>query len=212
MGFLGIGLALDHPGLDAEDKALMELLARQFAITIGHDQVRQQTKALSIVDEETGLYNDRYLFERLSEEIERSMLYQRPCSLLLLDLSDVIPTGSAPERTTEVMVRTSGILRQHIRSVDRLGRLGPAQIGVVLSEAGRRQSEEFVQRIRDKVTQGLREMEFSLDGAHPWRSAVASSPLDGGEATVLIEVARSRIGHRAGRPVSSGPVIRPQAA
>ena len=45
-------------------------------------------RELSIKDDLTGLYNSRYFFSQLKEEVERSERYGSPLTLLLLDLDN----------------------------------------------------------------------------------------------------------------------------
>ena len=45
-------------------------------------------KNLSITDDLTQLYNSRYFYNKLGEEIDRLMRYEQLLSLLLLDIED----------------------------------------------------------------------------------------------------------------------------
>lgn len=48
----------------------------------------QRLLELSITDELSGLFNSRYFFQRIEQEIDRSLRYHRPLSLLFMDIDD----------------------------------------------------------------------------------------------------------------------------
>ena len=65
------------------------LLIRMYRMTISELSEKQRRLIeLSITDDLTGLYNARYFYRRLEEEIARSRRYGRPLSLLFIDLDD----------------------------------------------------------------------------------------------------------------------------
>jgi len=89
--------------------------------------LNESLNSLSLRDGRTGVYNARYLNERLSEEIKRSQRYDRPFSLILLDidffktindtyghvfgdsiLGEVVRLLKDAVRSTDVIVRYGG--------------------------------------------------------------------------------------------------------
>lgn len=71
-----------------EDRLVLQAVASELAVAVENSQLYKLTKRLSITDELTGLYNYRYLQQRLDDEFERAQRYERSLSLLMIDADD----------------------------------------------------------------------------------------------------------------------------
>ena len=116
----------------------------------------EKARRLANTDGLTGLYNHRYLHQRLDQEIERVGRYGRCLSLVMADIdhfktyNDTFghPGGDA------VLIAVAEILRQVSRSTDVVGRYGgdefvlilpetPASEALIMAERARRHVEAF---------------------------------------------------------------------
>jgi len=111
------------------------------------------------------------LRDRLAEELERVLRYERATSLVSLVLG---PTDAPLAE----LVRALGT---HLRVMDMVGRGGPTQLLVLLPELTADEAEEVVQPM----------LESLLPLAPEVRAGVASAPQDGLEADTLISAARA---------------------
>ncbi len=71
-----------------EEIALARALGEQAAVAIEHARLYRRVQDQAITDGLTGLFNHRYFYERLEQEIARARRYGTPVSLLMLDIDD----------------------------------------------------------------------------------------------------------------------------
>ncbi|MDP2942423.1 MAG: GAF domain-containing protein, partial [Candidatus Omnitrophota bacterium] len=90
IGVLCFGNAVADYEFKNDDVELLKLFTRQIAIAVENEKLTKKAKELSIKDELTGLYNEKYITGRLDEEIKRAIVYQRPCSFAILNIDDFI--------------------------------------------------------------------------------------------------------------------------
>jgi GGDEF domain-containing protein len=137
-----------------EDVEVATALADQAAVVIEHARLYRRVQAQALTDGLTGLYNHRYFYDRLEQEIARARRYGTPVSLLMIDIDDFKafndrhghPAGDTVLRTM------AGILEAELRhNIDIAARYGGEEFAVILPntpmEAG-----------------GLRQMEMDMTG------------------------------------------------
>jgi len=71
-----------------DDVALARALGEQAAVAIEHARLYRRVQDQAITDGLTGLFNHRYFYERLEQEMARAKRYGTPVSLLMIDLDD----------------------------------------------------------------------------------------------------------------------------
>ncbi|MEG2046819.1 MAG: diguanylate cyclase [Comamonas sp.] len=113
-----------------------------------------EVKRLSLMDALTGCFNRRALDERLPSELERSLRYDRPMSLVFVDIdhfkaiNDQHGHGVGDIVLREVASR----LQSHLRSqVDWVARYGGEEFLVVMPETTVQEALESSQRLADVV-------------------------------------------------------------
>lgn len=116
-----------------------------------------EVKRLSLTDALTGCFNRRALDERLPSELERSLRYGRPLSLVFVDIdhfkaiNDQHGHGVGDIVLREVALR----LQTHLRSqVDWVARYGGEEFLLVMPETTAREALESAQRLADFVRTG----------------------------------------------------------
>ena len=93
-----------------------------------------QLVQLSVTDDRTRLYNDRFLRQRLSEEFKRSMRYGTALSVILLDLDRFKKVNDryGHESGDAVLKQFGEILVENAREIDIVGRYGGEEFLMVL--------------------------------------------------------------------------------
>lgn len=114
----------------------------------------KELEQLAIQDKLTGLYNRRKLDESLTQEITRAGRYDRPLSIIILDLDhfkEVNDTHGHPAGDA-VLVETASRLHDVLRTSDILGRWGGEEFLILCPETGLNAAVGLANRLRRNFT------------------------------------------------------------
>jgi two-component system, cell cycle response regulator len=111
-------------------------------------------KRLSITDGLTKLYNSRYFYNQLKAEIDRTSRYQRPLSLLLLDIDQFKEYNDSFGHLEgdKVLLRLGQVIRSCLRKMDSAYRYGGEEFTVILPETEGDEAATVAERIRSSVS------------------------------------------------------------
>lgn len=114
---------------------------------------QDELRAASFTDSLTGLYNRRYLFQRLTNEIDLVNRYGHPLSIVIFDLdhfktvNDTYGHGAGDE----VLIQVAAALGDCIREVDVAGRYGGEEFLLILPHSDASDAMDVAERIRVKL-------------------------------------------------------------
>ncbi len=194
VGLLGLGNHRAAATWPAERLDLVSVFVKQTSIAIENELLMRKTKALAIRDELTGVYNEGYIRQRLSEEIQRAVMYQRPCAFAMFSIQGFQgyrQRRGEPE-AERAMKKIARLIQDSVSEIDRVGRFNGNEIVIVLPERNKRQALDLVEEVRQRVAlafAGTSELEDRLTLV----GGVSENPLDGIDAEELIEKAGSMI-------------------
>jgi two-component system, cell cycle response regulator len=116
-------------------------------------QMLDKLKRLSITDGLTKLYNSRYFYNQLKAEIDRTSRYQRPLSLLLLDIDQFKEYNDSFGHLEgdKVLLRLGQVIRSCLRKMDSAYRYGGEEFTVILPETEGDEAATVAERIRSSV-------------------------------------------------------------
>ena len=131
-------------------------------------ELKNEISFVSTTDELTGLFNRRYLHERLEAEIARAKRYHFCVSCLLIDIDffKVINDMYGYDWGDVLLKLITDILKRHIRKEDILTRYGDEEFLIVLPNTSEDNAYIFAERVRKDVEK----LQFFPDGeeeAHP---------------------------------------------
>jgi diguanylate cyclase (GGDEF)-like protein/excisionase family DNA binding protein len=156
--------AADLPALsESENEALRGDGRQTFAAMLQTAAVRLSRAEIdAITDALTGLYNHRYLHERLSEELHRARDLQRPLSVLFCDLDHFKGYNDTNGHSAgdAVLREVAHVIEQSVRNIDIAGRYGGEEFVVILVETDREEARAVAERIRTR----LKSAGFSANG------------------------------------------------
>ncbi len=113
-------------------------------------------KRLSITDGLTKLYNSRYFYNQIRAEIDRTSRYQRPLSLLLLDIDQFKEYNDSYGHLEgdKVLVGLGQVIKSCLRKMDSAYRYGGEEFTVILPETEGDEAATVAERIRSAVEEG----------------------------------------------------------
>lgn len=132
----------------------VDALRREIADRVKTEEALRQSEIrymeLSIMDDLTGLYNQRHFYHLLLAEIERTERYERPLALLLLDVDDFKHYNDAYGHMEgdRVLERIGATIRRCIRRTDAAFRYGGEEFTVIMPETEGAQADVVAERIR----------------------------------------------------------------
>jgi diguanylate cyclase (GGDEF)-like protein/PAS domain S-box-containing protein len=115
-------------------------------------ELEQELRELSITDNLTGLYNQRYCAQRLEAEVERAKRQDSPLSILVIDMDNFKQANDSLGHLEgdRILRETADILRQSVRHhVDAAFRYGGDEFVVLLPGLDRRTAGRVARRIRE---------------------------------------------------------------
>ena len=113
----------------------------------------ERAEELARRDGLTDLYNHRTFYEFLREETVRAQRFNRPVSLLMLDIDHFKRVNDAHghEAGDVVLKGLSDLLMQQVRAVDRVCRYGGEEFTVILPETDAAVAMQIAERMRAEV-------------------------------------------------------------
>jgi len=137
--------------LEPYELIFRELKANEKKLNIQNQMFRNQ----AIVDGLTGLYNHRYLYEKLEEERYRVERYASNLSIILLDIDHFKKVNDTFGHVAgdEIIKAISGIIKKNIRVSDIAGRYGGEEFLIILPETDLQRASYVAEKIRVEVEQ-----------------------------------------------------------
>ncbi|MCL6451425.1 MAG: sensor domain-containing diguanylate cyclase [Acetobacteraceae bacterium] len=143
-----------HPSaFSREHLRLLTILASQAAVAIENAILYKRTEHLAITDPMTELYNYRYFYVKLGDELKRARMQNSAVSLIYLDLDNFKqyndtfghPTGD------RVLREFADIIRKSIRDTDTPVRYAGDEFVVLLANTDLEEARQVAERIRRSV-------------------------------------------------------------
>ncbi len=156
LGVLMVGKNTSH-AYGYENLRFLEALAGQAAISIQNAWLYRQTKEWASRDALTGIYNYRYFSERLDQEWTRALRYEKPLSLIMvdLDLFKTVNDNYGHLCGDEVLREVAGLLKELTRETDMVARYGGEEFVAVLSETHFQDALLVGEKLREGVEKAI---------------------------------------------------------
>lgn len=121
-----------------------------------HDSVRRAShriEELTMNDDLTGVLNMRSAYRRGEEEISRSRRFRKPLSAIILNLDgfSAVNQSFGFLAGSSVLQETAQRIRQCLRSIDLVARIGADEFFVLLGETDLASAEFVAERMRDAI-------------------------------------------------------------
>jgi diguanylate cyclase (GGDEF)-like protein len=177
VGFLGLGEKVAKPGYyTPDDFTIITTLCQTLRLILDNIHQFRKIEELSYTDSMTGLYNYRYFYKRLGEEVLRAKRFQRFMGLVIFDIDEfkVINDNYGHQTGDYILKQLGGLIHDCVRSIDVVSRYGGEEFCVIMPETDREACEQFMERLRiriadyrfkNKVSREALNVKVSLGGA-----------------------------------------------
>jgi diguanylate cyclase (GGDEF)-like protein len=197
LGVLALYDRLGADDFDDGDLVTLRTFAGQAAVAVENVLLHQEAERLSLTDPLTGLWNYRYLQVSMHREVERAVRFDRPLSVLAIDLDHfkaVNDTHGHPAGDA-VLSEVARRLQHEVREVDLVFRQGGEEFVVLLPET----DLEGAERAAERICCALRETPVRLSADDPELGELVTSittsigvavyPLHGATGAEVLEAA-----------------------
>lgn len=172
------------------ETSILALLSKIAAMVIEKTSLLEKAKMMAITDELTGLYNHRHFLQQLFLEMERTKRYERPLSLIMIDIDYFkhYNDTNGHLRGNELLREFGHILRDYCRAVDIPARYGGEEFTVIMPETDHNKGKRLAERLRKIVEAYKFECREKQPGGRVTMSiGLASYPHNASSASELIE-------------------------
>jgi diguanylate cyclase (GGDEF)-like protein len=162
IGYVGFWIFLPRDtGLDSLIVSSVLFFAASFVITVCWLMLQtvRDIKRVAILEQENitdsllGIFNRRYLEQRLKEESARSQRYKIPLSILMMDIDHFkqINDKFGHASGDSVLSRIGQILQTQVRKSDLAARYGGEEIMILLPNTEEKEAVNMAERIRQAI-------------------------------------------------------------
>jgi diguanylate cyclase (GGDEF)-like protein len=119
------------------------------------EKIRQYStiEKLSYTDSMTGVYNYRYFYKRLNEEVLRAKRFNRSLALVILDIDNfkLFNDKYGHQMGDLVLKRLAKIITGSIRSIDVVSRYGGEEFCIIIPDTNVASCGVFIERLRSQI-------------------------------------------------------------
>src|SRR3989344_6908673 len=132
------------------DLSLFMAVAEQVALALENARLYKETKMMAITNGITELYNHRFFIARLKEEIKRAERYDRPLSLIIMDIDYFKHYNDTHghQGGDTILRQLADLIKETVRNSDVAARYGGAEFVIILSEKSKEQAIQMAERMR----------------------------------------------------------------
>jgi diguanylate cyclase (GGDEF)-like protein len=141
-------------GFRRDELELIEILANQAAVAVENAALYRKIELQAVTDGLTSLYNHRFFYERLFQEVARAHRYKIPLSVLLLDIDDFKQFNDTYGHPLgdQVLRDVGEILGNGIRrGIDIAARYGGEEFAIILPHTPVTGAQRVGSRLKKKV-------------------------------------------------------------
>jgi diguanylate cyclase (GGDEF)-like protein len=133
----------------------MLLLGAWLSTALDNLRLATGTEKLTVTDDLTEVYNQRFLKTALRREIQRASRFDQELSLVLINVDNFsnLTDEHGDLKASLLLKELASVLAQQVRSFDVLGRQAEDEFILILPQTGRDGAAEVAERVRAVVEQ-----------------------------------------------------------
>lgn len=132
----------------------LKTIANYISVAIENALLFEETKKLATIDPLTGILNRRALEEAFNKDVERTKRYNRPLSVMVMDVDDFKLFNDTYGHLfgDQVLKELAKTLRGSCRKTDIAGRYGGDEFCIILPETNLKGAIKFAERLLKNIT------------------------------------------------------------
>ncbi len=152
---LGVNDFIMRPVERNELAARVRTQIRRARYTVELRQSVNNTMALAVTDDMTGLYNRRYFDRHLGVMLDKALTQDRNMALMILDIDHFksVNDNHGHDVGDAVLKEFAARLRRNVRGVDLACRFGGEEFVVLMPDTDFRQAEAVAERVRQAIAE-----------------------------------------------------------
>lgn len=148
----------DSAVLTHQDIDVLEALGEHAGSYLEQIYTSETLQSNAVLDDQTSTMNRQGFLSRLNEEFARSVDYQTPFTLCLVQI-DGYPSPNAAEGEQDVVLQhVLGHLRDELRTYDLVGRIDQGLIAIGLVSSRAQQAQIWAERMRREIASSILEL------------------------------------------------------
>jgi len=150
---LGVMMLASMTPFRTNELSLLESMINQIAIVLENALAHEKVAQLSITDTLTGVYNRRYLSQRLEEEFRISQRHHSSLSALIVDIDHFksINDEFGHQIGDEALTHVANSLKEQVRDSDLLARFGGEEFVIVLPHTSQKDAMIVAEKLRKTI-------------------------------------------------------------
>jgi diguanylate cyclase (GGDEF)-like protein/PAS domain S-box-containing protein len=138
---------------DSDQIRMIETFTTQTSAAIENAQLFEQMEKMAITDGLTGLFNHRYFSELAEKELARAVRYQKPLSLIMIDLDffKKINDQFGHLIGDQILQLISINCKKVLRRIDFFSRYGGEEFSILLPETDTKEAVAAAERLREAI-------------------------------------------------------------
>ena len=144
---------VDQDPFDVNDLDFILNLSEFIAMSISNAVLYEQTSKLAVTDGLTGIANRTNMEQSLLNEFGRSMRYNSPLSIVLLDVDHFkdVNDSYGHQKGDEILVTFASVLKKFCRSNDTAARYGGEEFLMILPQSNAQGAFKIAERVREEI-------------------------------------------------------------
>jgi len=152
-GFVLIGDKSGKGSYTEADLEVFSTMSNMTSLAIGNIQQYRLIEKMSYTDSMTELYNYRYFYKRLNEEIFRAKRFDRMLAMVIFDIDNFKTFNDTygHQAGDEVLKNLAVLVTRSVRAIDIVSRYGGEEFCVIMPDTGFANCLIFVERLRKRI-------------------------------------------------------------
>ncbi len=152
-GVIFLGEKTDGAKYRQMDLDILSILVNTAVMAFKNIVHYKSIEELSYIDGMTELYNYRYFYKRLTEEVHRAKRFERKLALVILDIDDFKNYNDSfgHQAGDQLLKQLGRLLSLTVRSIDVVSRYGGEEFCVIMPESNTDECLKFMERLRKSI-------------------------------------------------------------